>query len=357
MKINLKKQIIVFTAIAALVAVPTANPADARTCGGGVSIGGTQPLLSPVELTITEPYPDKSTVQISGDTLRLMGTWANDANPDAPNTIRARANIIDSVDTQNFGPIVGEGEATKLDGSRWILDLPVEEGWHRIRTVLENTGEGAHHECEHIIQIYVEKQPADTGGSTDNTGSNSGDSGGDSSGGDGDSGGGGGGDQGPDPEPRVSSQKSGQVKGAVSPKCTRTGDTKTGDFIQNVTVPAVVERIFGEVFGKKITPVESTYWKQRARCDKATEGKLRGAMAWHKGRGSTGVKSPQVSGAKSTAPSGSLVPRINALFRSVYGRNPSVSENQYWLTRIADKSTETAMVGAMAYHKVNGLSH
>jgi hypothetical protein len=44
----------------------------------------------------------------------------------------------------------------------------------------------------------------------------------------------------------------------------------------------VVERIFFEVFGRKITHRESVYWKSRVRCDKATEAKLKGAMQWHK---------------------------------------------------------------------------
>lgn len=64
-------------------------------------------------------------------------------------------------------------------------------------------------------------------------------------------------------------------------------DRKAPDFIQNKTVPAVVERIFFSIWDRKIMHKESVYWKARARSDKPTESKLRGAMAWHKARGRT----------------------------------------------------------------------
>lgn len=62
-------------------------------------------------------------------------------------------------------------------------------------------------------------------------------------------------------------------------------DRKAPDFIQNKNVPVVVARIFQSIWGRKITPKESLYWKARARSDKATETKLRGAMMWHRARG------------------------------------------------------------------------
>ena len=95
----------------------------------------------------------------------------------------------------------------------------------------------------------------------------------------GNSGGGGGGGDEPQPEP-----KKGSVKGTIS-----LVDQKAPDFIKNHTVPAVVARLFHEVYGRRITPAESTYWKQRARTDKPTESKLKGAMQWQKARGFTGV--------------------------------------------------------------------
>lgn len=68
-----------------------------------------------------------------------------------------------------------------------------------------------------------------------------------------------------------------------------TTDRKATDFIPNKLVPVVVERIFGGVFGtgRKIDPRESDYWKFRARTDKATESKLKGAMYFLKGKGFT----------------------------------------------------------------------
>lgn len=57
--------------------------------------------------------------------------------------------------------------------------------------------------------------------------------------------------------------------------------------IQNKLVPIVVERVFKEVYARKITMPESTYWKMRARSDKSTITKLQGAMQWHHTRHST----------------------------------------------------------------------
>jgi hypothetical protein len=149
--------------------------------------------------------------------------------------------------------------------------------------------------------------------------------------------------------------KKGQVKGTTT-SATAAANRSTPGYIQNANVPTVVERIFREVFGRKITPDESAYWKGRARNDKTTQSQLKGAMLWHKARGTTGARLPQAAG-KSSAATGSLAPRINALFRLVYGRSPSASENNYWLTRISDKPTEGAMTGAMTYHRIQGIHH
>ncbi len=48
---------------------------------------------------------------------------------------------------------------------------------------------------------------------------------------------------------------------------------------------------------------------------------------------------------------------INALHRIVFGRNPSVSEHAYWMTRIKDKPTISKMLGAMQFHKLHNISH
>lgn len=59
------------------------------------------------------------------------------------------------------------------------------------------------------------------------------------------------------------------------------------DSILNTQVPVVVARIFKTVYGREITPSESTYWKSRARGDKTTELVLKGAMAFHNAKGIT----------------------------------------------------------------------
>jgi len=46
--------------------------------------------------------------------------------------------------------------------------------------------------------------------------------------------------------------------------------------------------------------------------------------------------------------------RVNEAFRSVYGRNPTVRENKYWLGRVEDKKVFEALRGAMFYHKARG---
>lgn len=112
--------------------------------------------------------------------------------------------------------------------------------------------------------------PAPQPSTSENSGSGSADGGGSSGGNSGGSE-----EPQPTPKPRVAG-----VKISIS-----AADRKAPDFIQNKNVPAVVARLFQSVWGRKITPVASGYWKLRARGDKATETKLRRAMAWHKARG------------------------------------------------------------------------
>lgn len=118
-----------------------------------------------------------------------------------------------------------------------------------------------------------------------------------------------------------------------------------------VNVPLLVESIFVQTFGRVPSVAESAYWKARFRAEKDSIYKIRRTMAWHQVNGSFGPPK-----AASVVPD--LVKRINAIFRSAYdGRNPTVSENHYWLTRIKDKPTEEAMRGAMLFHKFNGIEH
>jgi hypothetical protein len=50
---------------------------------------------------------------------------------------------------------------------------------------------------------------------------------------------------------------------------------------------------------------------------------------------------------------GALIDQVNQAFRSVYGRNPTGSEWQYWAYRVqrGDKKTMVDLMGAMAFHK------
>ncbi len=100
------------------------------------------------------------------------------------------------------------------------------------------------------------------------------DNGGSSSGG----GGGGGGSEEPQSQPKPV-KKVGQVKGITTVKGVAT--------IVNKNVPSVIDRLFRQVFVRKITPQESTYWKKRARTDKRTEVSLMGTMQWYKAHGTT----------------------------------------------------------------------
>lgn len=113
-----------------------------------------------------------------------------------------------------------------------------------------------------------------------------------------------------------------------------------------IKVPLVVEAAFGDVFARKPTDRESFYWKNRFRNDKDGLYKIRKTMRWHRENGNFGPPSLVISENRTT-----LTQRINAIFRSVYGREPSVAENKYWLGRIKDKPTEETLRGAMGWHK------
>lgn len=172
-------------------------------------------------------------------------------------------------------------------------------------------------------------------------------SGGGGGGGNGGGGGGGGGNEEPQPQP----VKKGTVKGVAT-------TAKVGT-IPNHLIPAVVERVFREVFGRKIRPAESTYWKKRARIDQRTQSVLKGAMLTQKTAGRTmppaKVTGKTVTGKVAGAQSTNLVSTLNAIFHSVYRRNPSPSEHRYWLSRTKDKPTEQALRDAMRYHKSAGI--
>lgn len=125
--------------------------------------------------------------------------------------------------------------------------------------------------------------------------------------------------------------------------------------LSQINVPLAVEAIFRQVFGRKPTDIESLYWKARFRSDKGSTYKVKRAMRWHEARGSFG---PTPVAATAAIEPLSMVKNINAMFRAVYDeRNPTVSENKYWLSRIVDKTTEQAMKDAMLYHRLNNIDH
>jgi hypothetical protein len=120
-----------------------------------------------------------------------------------------------------------------------------------------------------------------------------------------------------------------------------------------IHVPLVVEAAFKEIFGRTPSAAESEYWKKRFRSDKDGVYKIRRTMAWHKANESLG---PRVVPAAAAPPA--LIKRINAIFRSVHeGRNPTASEHAYWLSRVSDKPTEQALLGAMVFHKAQNIQH
>ncbi len=122
-----------------------------------------------------------------------------------------------------------------------------------------------------------------------------------------------------------------------------------------IFVPVATEKIFIEVFGRKPTPAESEYWKKRFRTDKNSIHKLRPAMAWHKNRASFGPES--ITG-KTTTAKIDIAKEMNTLFASVYeGRMPTGSEYNYWISRIKDKGTAPAIIGAMTFHKEHNIQH
>jgi hypothetical protein len=229
-----------------------------------------------------------------------------------------------------------------LSDINWMTGLtPVGVGAHTIRAEIVRTADNyivdQHQRSFVVASCIVSPTPAPSNGGSDSASDAGGSSGG----------GGGGGDDGSnEPEPAVKKPK---IKGAKF-KGANCG-------ISNQSVPAVVARHFSQVFGRSITHAESVYWKTRARGDKCHENDLAGAMRWHKQKGSAGPAiSQNVVGINQS--SGKVHPlQIKSLFRTVYNRNPSISENSYWLSRINDKPSVVAMLGAMKFHWAARVSH
>ena len=122
-----------------------------------------------------------------------------------------------------------------------------------------------------------------------------------------------------------------------------------------IFVPLATEKMFTDIFGRKPTDAESTYWKKRFRSDKNSIYKIRAAMAWHKNKNSSGPIT--ITPTLPIPTKVDVVKDMNALFSSVYNRLPSASESKYWLSRTKDKPTAPALIGAMNFHKEKGIQH
>jgi hypothetical protein len=48
---------------------------------------------------------------------------------------------------------------------------------------------------------------------------------------------------------------------------------------------------------------------------------------------------------------------VNAIFNSVYGRQPTASEAKYWQGRRADKPAKNALLGAIAFAQAHNIKH
>ncbi len=121
--------------------------------------------------------------------------------------------------------------------------------------------------------------------------------------------------------------------------------------MESIAVPLLAESTFNTIFGRKPTDRESGYWKNRFRSDKGSTYKIKRAMRWHKTIGSFGPKILPPNPAD-------LIPKINQMFRTIYDeRNPTKSENNYWITRVAEKITEQAIKDAMQFHRQNNIEH
>ncbi|MEO6077381.1 MAG: hypothetical protein ABIP54_01185 [Candidatus Andersenbacteria bacterium] len=133
---------------------------------------------------------------------------------------------------------------------------------------------------------------------------------------------------------------------------------KAADDYQQYLVQHTTEKVndrFKEVFGREPNNAEFFYWFNRVQKENLSHAQVKEKMTFYKATGKT-ISAPSVqptSGASKSA----LASKINAIFRAVYGRDPSVSENQYWVSRIKDKPTEQEIQNTMLFHKLNGINH
>ncbi|MEX1112468.1 MAG: hypothetical protein WEC84_03320 [Candidatus Andersenbacteria bacterium] len=107
-----------------------------------------------------------------------------------------------------------------------------------------------------------------------------------------------------------------------------------------------VSIIFLKAFDRQPTSAETLYWRQRLTALDNRLDQLQGAIEVARSEGRTGSDTLPVH-----------PDQLNALFRAVYGRNPSVSEWQYWAGRRLEKKSYGALRETMTYHRNMGISH
>lgn len=127
--------------------------------------------------------------------------------------------------------------------------------------------------------------------------------------------------------------------------------------VPNLSLVPRINEAFRRVFQRNPNVTEHRYWYKRVKAgDKQTFQALTGAMRWQAVHGRTYVPSGSDVAGVSTD---SLVSKINAVHRTAFGRNPSVSEHGYWMSRVVsgEKSSEISLLGAMVFHRLAGIFH
>ncbi|MBI1833476.1 MAG: hypothetical protein HYR90_01495 [Candidatus Andersenbacteria bacterium] len=310
-----------------------------------ITKSGNQWLIESVGAFITEPSYLSLGVT-TDDTVHLTFATAYDNSPQ-----------LDSDRPLHY--------ARRVD-NQWIVDQVHEEGTvlrGRFPVMVTSGASPVLPDCfARTLGLYCANDPSPvTNPNVDNTSSSNEVSSGDNGGG-GDSGGGGGGGGGNGGESTPAPVAKPRVLGIQTVKVSA-ADKAAPDFIPNQQVPVIVARLFQEVFGRLITPAESTYWKGRARSDKATETKLRGAMAWHQANGSTGAMASVVTAVNAPASTTNIISNkqvpavVEQVFAKVFHLRVSAILSTYWKGRArTDKRTKSLLEGAMRWYQGKGLT-
>jgi hypothetical protein len=119
---------------------------------------------------------------------------------------------------------------------------------------------------------------------------------------------------------------------------------------------SVIDNVFYSAFKRFPTASEHSFWTRKFHSYPEWTGPCTGTQSCD--RTSFLLKNMRVASNASASAGGlASIRDLNALFRSVYGRTPTVSEWRYWATRLLDKPNRTVLVGAMAYHKAHNIRH